>query len=151
MKGGFVTQPWGWFFNFVQKRLYALGVERSFDLVNNQSSAADVTGLRLDKRGVTCAVMEYLVQRITTGGSAVELTEFGMLAFVWNPTSASWTKVTIHEEDPDDAGVTFTITTTGQVQYTTTNASGDPSISKLFYMVRTMAGKNTQYSSVGAK
>lgn len=148
---GFLARTWDWFFREVQRRLYALGDEKQFTIVNNQSTPADVTGLRFNKGGVSQAVFEYLIQRVTTGGSAIELIESGILIFVYRPTDDDWEIVVVNEEMPDDAGVDFTVTTDGQVQYTSSNESGNASISTLFYRARTIAGKNTQYSIMGAR
>lgn len=145
---GFFSNAWLWFFRAVEDILKKLGQEEVFTLVNNQAAAADVTNLVLNKTGTTMAVFEYLIQRVTTGGSAVELTEVGILMFVYEPTSESWAMVTVSEHNPDDAGVVFSITAAGQVQYTTTNIGGTASISTLWYRLRTLSGKNTVYSTV---
>ena len=145
---GFISNSWRWFLESVQSRLAALGDEKAFTLANNQAVAADVTQLSLDKSGVTMAVLEYLVQRVTTGAGAQELTEVGILIFVYNPTSATWSMVTVSEHNPDNAGIVFSITAAGQVQYTTTNITGTASISTLWYRLRTLGGKNAVYSTM---
>lgn len=147
----FLTTPWTWFFRSTWERLYSLGIERQFTLVNNQSAPADVTGLRFDKRGVAQATVTYLVQRVTTGGSAAELIESGIFTCAYRPTSESWDISAVNEHSPDDAGITFTITADGQVQYTTTNETGTPLISNLFWRASTFGGKNQLYSAVGAR
>lgn len=149
--GGLLSRPWVWFFRNLWERLYPLGIEKSFPIVNNQASAADITGLKFDKRGVTCAFMEYLIQRVTTGGSAVELTEAGLIIFTYNPTSDNWNTTQSIVDNPDNSGVTFTMASTGQVQYTSSSIAGDASISQLHYRVRTLAGKNSQYSATGKR
>lgn len=125
---------------------YAMGEERQFTIVNNQASAADITGLKFNKAGTTGAFVEFLVQRVTTGGGAVELTEIGVFSVIYEPTSNSWTLTEINVNNPDNSGVTFSITSTGQVQYTSTNETGTASISSLFWRARTFAGKNRQFS-----
>lgn len=147
-ESGMLTEEWAWFFREVFERLYPLGREKHFTIVNNQSSAADVTGLKFSPRGVTCVLFKYLVQRLT---SSVELTEAGLLIFVYNPDSENWSKITLSEENPKDAGITFTITAAGQVQYATDSQSGTPVISSLWYRAETLAGKNSLYSKVGAR
>lgn len=106
---------------------------------------------KLNSKGITCAILEYLVQRITTGGSAQELTEFGIVTFVYNPTSANWSTVVVTDDTPDNSGITFSISSTGQIQYSTVNVTGTPSISQISYRFRTLKGANTQYSSQGSR
>lgn len=136
---GRLTPPWEKFFQLIKKMLDPLGVEETVTLNNNQVAAADVEGLRFDSDKVKEARIEYFVQRVTTGGGAVELTESGTLHCVWQPTSSSWS---LSQGDfyPEDAGITFSITAAGKVQYTTTNITGTASISKLSFRVRTMVG-----------
>lgn len=151
LPSGFLSNVWTKFFQTLFDRINSLGVEKSFDLVNNQSGAADITGMRFDYRAVSAVYVDYLVQRVTTGGGAIEKIEAGILVLAYEPTSDSWALTTIGTPGPDDAGITFSITATGQVQYTTTNETGTASISKLYYRARTIAGKNQLYSAVGAR
>lgn len=146
-----LTRAWEWFFRSVYTRLYALGIERSFALANNISTPTDIIGARFDKRGVTQAVVEYMIQRVTTGVGAIEKIESGILIFVYRPTSLDWDIVVVSEETPDDAGINFSITADGQVQYTSTNETGTPLISNLFWRARTLGGKNQLYSDMGAR
>lgn len=144
---GYLNTAWEYFFRDLFKRIYPLGSEEQFTLVNNQSSAADVTGLKFSPRGVTCVFFEYFIQRITNSS---ELSEAGLILFTYNPTSEDWSSSVVTQNNPDDAGVAFSITEAGQVQYTTTNQSGASLISSLYYRARTLAGKNSLYSASGA-
>lgn len=145
---GQLTQPWAWFFRAIHERLKPLGIEKTFTLVNNQASAADVTGLVFDLRQTSQAIVEYLVQRITTSTGATELVESGIFIVSYMPTSATWELHSVSADTPDNSGVTFSVTSAGQVQYTSTNITGTASISKLTYRARTLGGKNSQYSSM---
>jgi hypothetical protein len=149
-RGGFLSSIWARFFRELWERLYPLGIERSFELANAQTSAADITDMKFNKRGVTAVLVHYLVMRITTGTGATELVETGLFMLVYKPTSDSWVKVSIDENNPIDAGVTFSVTSEGQGQYQTTNMSGDASISRLYWRAQTLGGKNYQYSQAGA-
>lgn len=142
---GVMARSWQWFFLNVQTLLRPLGEERDFTLVNSQSSAADITNLVFNKAGVTGAIVEYLVQRVT---DSVELTEFGSFGCAYNPTSLSWSLFAISENSPDNANIVFSITSAGQVQYTTSNEAGTGTISKIWYRSRTLAGKHNLYSKV---
>jgi hypothetical protein len=139
------------FFRAIWERLSALGSEQTFKIENNKSSATDVTVLKFDSRGISQAVIEYLIQRITTGDDAVELLESGILIAVYKPTSDSWALVEVDVDHPSDSGVTFSITSSGQIQYTSSDVAGTPEISRLVYRVRTLAGKHNSYSQVGAR
>jgi len=114
----------------------------------NHTVEPQVNIVKFDKSGITHVIFEYLAQRVTTGGSGVELTESGILVFVYEPTSLTWTKVTISEETPDDAGLTILITSTGQVYYTASEITGTRSVRSLFWRARTLSGKNINYSTV---
>ncbi len=146
-----VSSAWSSFFRSIYDRLYPLGIERSFTIVNNQAGAADVTGLKVNPRGVSQAIVEFLVQRVTTGGGAVELVESGSFNLTYNPTAEDWNITLTQINVPDNSGVDFTVTDEGQVQYTSTNITGDASISRIFWRMRTIAGKSTQYSAQGTR
>ena len=143
---GMISNAWQWFFREVQSRLYAFGKENVM-ILENGASATDITNAKFDKSGVTAVFFEYLCQRVTTGGSAVELTEVGILMFVYNPTSATWSKVTVSEANPDDAGLTITINSSGQLKYATSTITGTALISSLWWRARTLSGKNINYST----
>jgi hypothetical protein len=148
---GIISYPWAAFIRGVFDRLYSLGAESFFTLINNQASAADITGMKFSARGVSVAFVDYLIQRVTTGAGAAELIAAGNCIFVYNPISLNWSKQQIGSEGPGTSGITLSITAAGQVQYTSTNVTGAASISKIFWRARTLAAKNKLYSSVAAK
>lgn len=149
---GFLSRQWEWFVRTLWERLDPLGVERSFTIENNKSAHTDIAGLSFSSKSVSQAIIEFLVQRVTTGSGAVEYVESGILIATYNPTSDDWNLVSVSANTPDNSGVDFFITSSGQVQYTSSNINtGTPSISSLFYRVRTLAGKNHQYSAVSKK
>jgi len=150
-RGGILTTVWASFYRILFERLSPLGVERIFDIVNNQSAAADVTAMRFDYRGASQFAVDYLIQRVTTSTGAVEKLETGVLLFVYKPTSDTWSKVTIGSSGPDVSGVTLSITALGQVQYTSTNVAGTAHISRIVWRARYLAGKHSSYSAVGTK
>ncbi len=138
---GILTIPWQNFFRSLFDRIFPLGIEISFPLVNNQASAANIDGLQFDYRKVNQATVEYVIQRITTGTGATELIATGMFMVTYKPVSLTWHIVTIGTPGPSTSGITFSITTGGQVQYTSTNMTGDANISKITYRARTLAAK----------
>lgn len=148
---GLLTTSWEWFFRSLWERLYPLGIERSFDIANNVSGATDITGMKFSSNGVSQVHIDFLVQRVTTGGSAVELIESGFFIISYKPTSQTWAITLVEINHPSNSGVDFTVTADGQIQYTSTNEAGTASISKLYWRARTIGGKNQQYSVVGKR
>lgn len=142
---GALSRPWGVYLVNLEKSLVPLGIEKSFELTNNLSVAADVEGLSFDSAKVSQAAIDYLIQRVTTGGGAVEKIETGTFFAAYLPTSNNW----VLSEVPSTAGITLTVTTGGQIQYTSTNETGTASISKLTFKARTLSAKNSQYSEAG--
>jgi hypothetical protein len=145
-QGGLVQRAWSFFFRNVQSALDPLGVEKYFSLVNNQASAANIEGLKFDYAKVGQVIVDYLIQRVTTSTGATELIETGQFYLVYKPTSATWALTS----GPSTAGITLSVTSAGQVQYTSSNITGTASISKITFRARTMAAKNSQYSVAGA-
>lgn len=150
-RSGLLSTSWASFFRSLYDRVFPLGVERTSQLENNQSSAADIEGMKVNARSLSQAVVEYLVQRVTAGDDAVELIESGLFILSYRPTDEDWGLSVVSEEQPDDAGIEFTVTSSGQVQYTTSDIAGDASLSRIVWRMRTMAGKSAQYSSQGAR
>lgn len=146
-----LTAGWVNFFRSLYDRLMPLGIERSFQIPNNIASAADVESLKVNARSVSQAIVEFLVQRVTVGVGATEVIESGSFMLTYNPTSADWQYTPVLINLPDDSGVDFTVTTDGQVQYTSSNITGTGSISRVVWRMRTLAGKSSQYSSQGTR
>ena len=141
-----VSNLWMSFFRSVYNRLAPIGIENSFPIPNNNLVATDIPGLRFDKRFTSAATVEFLCQRVT---SSVELIEYGEFRASYNPDSEDWN---IHFPDinsPENSGIDFTITSAGQIKYTSADIAGTTVISTLHYKVRKMAGKNSLYSSMG--
>jgi hypothetical protein len=111
--------------------------ETTFTIANNQSSAATITGLLFSGASVRSAFIDYQVYRNTTGGGALERSEAGMLIATYSTVAASWeitSGLTV-----GDSGVTFSITSGGQVKYVSDSQSGTPATSKMTFKARTMA------------
>lgn len=141
------TKPWVDFFSSVAEAIVPLGTEKYFQLVNNQTSAATVTGLSFSKKSISQAIVDFLIQRVTTGSGATEIVTSGTFHLVYKPTSDSWALVIMGAPGPSTSGITFTVTALGQVQYTSTNITGTASISKLAFRYRTLGAKSFKYSS----
>ncbi len=112
------------------------GTPTAFTLANNQSSAADVTGLLFDGTLTQSFVVEYFIYRKTTSTGATELSSRGMMIGAYSPVAATW-EMSVGPQ-VGDAGITFSITAAGQVQYSSTNITGTASVSKMTSFKRTL-------------
>ena len=92
---------------------------QKFSISNNQSSAASLSGMVIDKTKFVGA--KFLVE-ITITTSSAELVEFGEIFAIYRPTMNSWDLV--YKSEFDDAGVTFSITSGGQIMYISSNVAG---------------------------
>ena len=90
--------------------------ETSFSAANNQTSAADVTGLAF--ANATVRSFEALIS-VTIDASADLFETFKLVGI---QRGADWQLIS--ESVGDDSGLVFSITNTGQVQYTSTNVAG---------------------------
>lgn len=91
----------------------------SFTLTNNQSTFADINGLTFSKTSVRSARITLDVY-ITT--SSAELQETIDITLGYKNTADEF-RISIISSG-DNSGVTFNVTTAGQMQYKTTNIAG---------------------------
>lgn len=144
-ENGILNPVWEKYFRDLTTQVDANGVERAFKLVNNQAVAANIEGLIFSYKSVSQVTVDYLIQRVTTGGGATELIEKGQFYLGYRPTSNDW----VLTSGPATAGITLTVTSKGQVQYTSSNITGTASISKITWKARTLSAKHSTYSVVG--
>ena len=93
------------------------------NISNNQvlappATSGLVSGLSFDPTIVRGARVDYNVYRVT---SAQELVEQGIMLITYKPVANTWDLVITSSQS---AGITFTISSSGQIYYTTTNMSG---------------------------
>lgn len=143
---GILSRTWQQFFRKISDCLKFIGDEKVFQLVNNTAVAADIVPLSFDKQYTSLAVIDYCIQRVTSG---VERTQSGTLHAVYRPGIPTWALREYGTAGPDVSGITFSITSTGQIQYTSTNLAGTEVLSRIFFRVRELAGKSDFYSKVG--
>jgi len=98
---------------------------KSFSLTNNQSSAANITNFSFDTASVRSAICRYSIYISTT---LEEHCETGHLYLSYKSTANSWDIV---QTGGGTSGVVFSITSAGQVQYTSTNITGSSYVGKL--------------------
>jgi hypothetical protein len=82
---------------------------------NNQVAPIAVPNLKFDTVVTRHAIVDYAVYRIK---GADELSQAGQLYLTYKSTAGTWE---IADNTVGDAGIVFTITPQGQVQYTTTD------------------------------
>lgn len=88
-------------------------------IANNQVAVANVTGLIFDKTVTKAATFSFDIFRSTSGSNKSEV---GMGYATHNPTTDTWHLAILTQND--DAAVPLTITSAGQVQYTSDNMAG---------------------------
>ncbi len=94
-------------------------------LTNNQSSAANISGLSFNTSLIRSAEIDITVRRTAVG---VELSEMFKILVVYESTAAAWL---LSEESVGDAsGITFSITAAGQIQYVSTDISSSSCTAK---------------------
>lgn len=103
--------------------VFVLGNQTKFTLVNSQVSAADVTSALWAKASYKAVYVLYTIFRSASGGST--RTETGMLMLVNDGTN--WTVApSIFAAAPNttDGGITFSVTSSGQLQYVSDDNGG---------------------------
>lgn len=106
-----------------------------FPIANNVASVTNVIGLFFDPTTVRGAIIEYSVYRVTTSTGATELTEVGTLYIGYKNTANTWF---ISNVGGGFAGVTFSVTSGGQVQYVSTNMTGSTYSGIMHYRARAL-------------
>lgn len=92
-------------------------LETAFNIANNQITDADVTGLVFNAASVRAAKISYSVFRVSTTNPS-GFTETGTIQIIYD-NNVGWS--INHGAILGSSGVTFTITSTGQVQYKSTD------------------------------
>lgn len=106
----------------------------TFTLANNQSSAANVTGLSFDETTKRSGRIEYQIR--TEDDTPLEKLELGEFFVYYNTDDGQWYGE-YGQKNFSDSGVTLSITAGGQVQYTSPNLTGGNESLKLKYRVTT--------------
>jgi hypothetical protein len=103
--------------------LFVLGLQTQFTLVNNQASAADVTGVVFSKTTYRAIYLQLTVYRSSSGGST--RTQSGI--WILTTDGTNWYLTPMGQgnaPDTGDAGLTLTITSAGQLQYVSDDNGG---------------------------
>jgi len=96
----------------------------SFSLTNNQTTPADITGLtfNVSTGGILSVKVDYIIQRIYDSGASV-VVESGLIIGNFDGSNFRMSE----ESTGDDAGITISVTSTGQFQYISSNLANSTS------------------------
>jgi len=97
----------------------SFGTTVQFTIANNVAAALDVTGMLFAAATVKYVTVNYDLERRDDGQDA---TEAGLLFLSHDNENSLW--LISQDARFDNAGVVFTITAAGQLQYTSTNFAG---------------------------
>lgn len=117
--------------------IYVVDGDTSFTIANNQSAAANVTGLLIDGSSTRSFVLDYSIYR-QTATALSGVAQIGQLRGVYNTQSATW--FMSDDYSGQNAGVTFAILSSGQIRYTSSNISGTSYVGTLKYAIRKTFG-----------
>ena len=95
-------------------------VETTFTIINDTTTATDVTGLFFDSSTVRSAHIEYSLYRYHLTPFA-EVAAVGTLRLIYKDIAGTWAFDDTRAGDATAVGVTFSVLPSGQVQYTSTD------------------------------
>lgn len=114
-------------------------LETSFTVANNTVSVTNVTGLLFNTSTVRSAVIEYSIYRrsnSTPSGKA----EAGIMNMVFDNDASSGNKCLLAiGPSVGNAGVTFSVTDAGQIQYTSSDIGTAGYIGEFVFNARTIS------------
>lgn len=93
----------------------------TFTIQNNITEPLPVGGLSFFTGRVRTAFVDYTISRKATTPTPIELVESGQMILTYHDTTNEWSVVQDHV---GLAGVLFTVTPGGQVEYTSTDLEG---------------------------
>jgi hypothetical protein len=109
-------------------------LETAFNVANNQNTPADITGLIFNAASVRGADIYYSVFRVSTDNPSGH-TEKGLIQLVYD-NNAGWS---MNQGDLlGSSGVIFSITPTGQLQYTSTDIGSLNYIGTMKFRAKTL-------------
>lgn len=90
----------------------------TFNLTNNQASPSPITGAVFDTSSVRSAIVSYNIYR---SNGSVETSEVGTIYLTYSSLTPGWV---ISQVYAGTSGIVFSITTAGQLRYTSTDITG---------------------------
>lgn len=124
-----LTPSWERFFQTLMELISPLGFEFNFDLENGVVNPTPLKDIQFDSKKTTFVSIEYVIKRVRAAGpNSQALIETGLLHLAYNP-GTELLNIRKVFSGPDNAGVTFSVDTNGQILYVTSSLTG---ISRLF-------------------
>lgn len=123
------------------------GVAGSFDISpqvylipSNINTNVDITNLAFPTSDVRSATINYYVYRQTDNPNPADTIKLqkGEISVSYNPNNPANNKWEISHEGHGDAQITFNITDTGQIQYTTTAIAGTNHSGKIGFYAKSI-------------
>lgn len=99
---------------------YVMSVPITATIANN-ASATSITGLNIDNLVYKGAKISYCLERKTDSSNVQAV---GDIFIIWDSADLAWRITWTSNFDDELMGVTFTITSGGQVQYASDNMAG---------------------------
>ena len=93
-------------------------LETTANIADNQASATTIVGLAFDSGVLRSAKVDYAINR-------VDAFETGTISLIYDSNASDWL---MSQESTSDAGVTFSVTSTGQIQYTSSSTGNTGTI-----------------------
>jgi hypothetical protein len=117
--------------------IYVVDGSTSFTIANNQLAAASVTSLLIDGVSTRSFIIDYSVYRQTDTALSA-LAQAGQLRGVFNTQSSTW--FMSDDYSGQNSGVAFSILSSGQIQYTSSNIAGANYVGSMKYAIRKTFG-----------
>jgi hypothetical protein len=117
--------------------IYVVDGSTSFTVANNQAAAASVTSLLIDGVSTRSFIIDYSVYRQTDTALSA-LAQAGQLRGVFNTQSSTW--FMSDDYSGQNSGVAFSILSSGQIQYTSSNIAGANYVGSMKYAIRKTFG-----------
>ena len=114
-------------------------LETTSTINNNISSATNINGLVFDPGTVRAANINYAIYRISTANPSGHA-EDGMIALIYDDSASAGNKWQLSQRrGGTEAGVTFSITDAGQVQYTSTDINSTGYVGTITFTAKTLS------------
>lgn len=134
---GALTRPWEMFFRTLKEIVDPMGFPRFATLQNNKTNEP-IAGIRFDATKESCVFLDFIVQRATSAPAAG--VDAGTLIFAYSPTNDQWLLRSSVLPGAPAAGVTFSVSTGGELRYTSADWAGNQLAFRLTFRMRTLAG-----------
>ena len=109
---------------------------QNYNMVADINTDVDIPGLQFPPANVRGANIRYSIYRTTDSGT--DYTESGNILINYNSDATSTHKWEISREFIGDGRITFSITDTGQVQFSTTTISGSNHIGQIMFAAQSL-------------